>query len=62
MTFRRPAVILMAVASILPLGEPPARWHPVAWLGRAFHWAERRGAGPERAPTARRRDAGRPSA
>ena len=42
MTFRRPAALLMAVALDLVLGEPPARAHPVAWLGRAFNWAERR--------------------
>jgi adenosylcobinamide-phosphate synthase len=45
MTLRRPAVILLAVALDLAAGEPPARWHPVAWLGRAFHWAERRAPG-----------------
>ena len=26
-------------------GEPPARWHPVVWLGRALGWAERRAPG-----------------
>jgi adenosylcobinamide-phosphate synthase len=45
MTLRRPAAILLAVALDLTVGEPPARWHPVAWLGRAFHWAERRAPG-----------------
>jgi len=40
MTLRRPVVILLAVVWDLTAGEPPARWHPVAWLGRAFHWAE----------------------
>jgi adenosylcobinamide-phosphate synthase len=44
-TLRRPAVILLAVVFDLAAGEPPARWHPVAWLGRAFHWAERRAPG-----------------
>jgi len=42
MTLRRPAAILLAVALDLVLGEPPARWHPVVWLGRALDWAERR--------------------
>jgi adenosylcobinamide-phosphate synthase len=45
MTLRRPIVILLAVALDLLAGEPPARWHPVAWLGRALHWAERRAPG-----------------
>jgi adenosylcobinamide-phosphate synthase len=45
MTLRRPAVILLAVAFDLVAGEPPTPWHPVAWLGRAFHWAERRAPG-----------------
>jgi adenosylcobinamide-phosphate synthase len=45
MTFRRPAVILLAVAIDLAAGEPSTRWHPVAWLGRAFHWTERRAPG-----------------
>jgi adenosylcobinamide-phosphate synthase len=45
MTLRRPAAILLAVVLDLVLGEPPARWHPVAWLGRALDWAERRAPG-----------------
>ncbi len=45
MTLRRPAAILLAVALDLALGEPPARWHPVAWLGRALDWAEGRAPG-----------------
>ena len=45
MTLRRPTVILLAVALDLALGEPPARGHPVAWLGRALGWAERRAPG-----------------
>jgi adenosylcobinamide-phosphate synthase len=45
MTPRRPAIILLAVALDLLVGEPPASWHPVVWLGRAFHWAERRAPG-----------------
>ena len=45
MTPRRPAIILLAVALDLLAGEPPASWHPVVWLGRALHWAERRAPG-----------------
>jgi adenosylcobinamide-phosphate synthase len=42
---RRPSAILLAVAVDLALGEPPARWHPVVWLGRGLGWAERRAPG-----------------
>jgi adenosylcobinamide-phosphate synthase len=42
---RRPVAILLAVALDLAAGEPPSRWHPVAWLGRALSWAERRAPG-----------------
>lgn len=45
MTLRRPAAIILAVALDLAAGEPPAGWHPVAWLGRALGWAERRAPG-----------------
>ena len=45
MRLRRPAVLLLAVALDLSLGEPAARWHPVAWIGRALGWAERRAPG-----------------
>lgn len=45
MTLRRPITLLLAVALDLTAGEPPARWHPVAWLGRGFNWAERRAPG-----------------
>lgn len=45
MTLRRPAAILLAVVLDLGLGEPPARWHPVAWLGRALDCAERHAPG-----------------
>ena len=45
MTLRRPAAIVVAVALDLAVGEPPARWHPVVWLGRALGWAERRAPG-----------------
>ncbi len=29
------------------LGDPPNRWHPVAWQGRFLAWAESGGCGPE---------------
>jgi adenosylcobinamide-phosphate synthase len=29
-------VVLLAVAADLALGDPPNRWHPVAWIGRAL--------------------------
>src|SRR5262245_66626496 len=29
----RVAVLLLAVALDLALGDPPNRWHPVAWIG-----------------------------
>jgi adenosylcobinamide-phosphate synthase len=45
MTLRWPIALLLAVAVDLVAGEPPARWHPVAWLGRALSWAERRAPG-----------------
>lgn len=43
----RPAALLVAVGLDLVAGEPPDRWHPVAWLGRALDWAERRAGGRE---------------
>jgi adenosylcobinamide-phosphate synthase len=30
------AVVLLAVAIDLAFGDPPNRWHPVAWIGRAL--------------------------
>jgi adenosylcobinamide-phosphate synthase len=38
----RPGALLLAVALDLVAGEPPDRWHPVAWLGRALAGAEAR--------------------
>ena len=38
----RPSALLLAVALDLVTGELPDRWHPVAWIGRALAWAERR--------------------
>ena len=39
---RRAAVLLVAVALDLALAEPPARVHPVVWLGQAVAALERR--------------------
>jgi adenosylcobinamide-phosphate synthase len=39
---RRAAAVMLATALDLAAGEPPARRHPVVWLGRALAWAERR--------------------
>ena len=43
----------LALAIDLLFGEPPARWHPVVWIGRGLAWAGRRiapseGAAPQR--------------
>ena len=40
-----PGRVVLAVGLDLAAGEPPARWHPVVWLGRALGWAERRAPG-----------------
>ena len=37
-----PAGLLGAVGLDLAVGEPPDRWHPVAWIGRVLAWADRR--------------------
>ena len=40
-----PWAVLLACAPALAiaidrlLGEPPLRWHPVAWMGRWLAWA-----------------------
>ncbi len=38
---RRWLVPLLALALDAILGDPPNRWHPVAWQGRWLAWAER---------------------
>jgi adenosylcobinamide-phosphate synthase len=38
--------LLLAVALDVVLGEPPNRFHPVAWMGRALSWAARLARGP----------------
>jgi len=45
MRLRRPVVLLLAIALDLARGEPATAWHPVAWIGRALGWAERRAPG-----------------
>jgi adenosylcobinamide-phosphate synthase len=40
----RPAPLLLAVGLDVVAGEPPDRWHPVAWIGRALDAIERRAA------------------
>jgi adenosylcobinamide-phosphate synthase len=41
----------VAVAIDLLLGDPPNRWHPVAWMGALIGWGERRA--PAAGPAAR---------
>src|SRR4029450_6581782 len=38
----RPLVLLLALAIDLALGDPPSRYHPVAWLGRLLAAGQRR--------------------
>jgi len=45
----RAGTILAAILLDLALGEPPNRCHPVAWLGQAVAWAERRAPRRDRA-------------
>ncbi|MFM8322815.1 MAG: adenosylcobinamide-phosphate synthase CbiB, partial [Chloroflexota bacterium] len=35
-------ILSLALAIDLLLGEPPNRWHPVAWMGSLIGWARRR--------------------
>ncbi|MDD2712704.1 MAG: adenosylcobinamide-phosphate synthase CbiB [Simplicispira sp.] len=37
-----PLVLLVALAADRALGEPPVRWHPVVWMGRALGWVGQR--------------------
>ncbi|MBI4497765.1 MAG: cobalamin biosynthesis protein CobD [Chloroflexi bacterium] len=47
---RRTAVVLAALVLDLVAGDPPDRWHPVAWVGRLVAWLTRRApqTGPRR--------------
>ena len=47
---RRLLVIILALALDHLLGDPPNRWHPVAWMGRGIAWAQQRAPGPETSP------------
>jgi adenosylcobinamide-phosphate synthase len=35
-------LLVLAVALDLLVGDPPSRWHPVAWVGRLIAWARAR--------------------
>ena len=35
------AVIALAIAVDLAFGDPPSRWHPVAWMGGLLGWGRR---------------------
>jgi adenosylcobinamide-phosphate synthase len=48
--------LLLAFALDRGFGEPPARWHPVVWMGRWLAWSGRRVAPAIDAPAAPRRD------
>ena len=47
------AALWLALAIDQWLGEPPARWHPVVWIGRYLDWAGRRIAPPAGADATR---------
>ena len=36
------AVIALAVVLDFQFGDPPNRWHPVAWMGTLLTWGRRR--------------------
>ncbi|MGK6306297.1 adenosylcobinamide-phosphate synthase CbiB [Variovorax sp. DT-64] len=48
------AAVVLALAIDRMLGEPPARWHPVVWMGRYLAWTGRRIAPPTDAASPRR--------
>nr|WP_162589745.1 adenosylcobinamide-phosphate synthase CbiB [Variovorax sp. RA8] len=48
------AALVLALAVDRILGEPPARWHPVVWMGRYLGWTGRRVAPPIDASPSRR--------
>jgi len=39
---RRVSVLLLALFFDLAFGDPPNRWHPVAWMGHVIAWGRRR--------------------
>lgn len=46
------AALWLALLLDRVLGEPPARWHPVVWMGHYLAWSGRRIAPPDEAPLA----------
>lgn len=44
-------ILLCALAADLLIGDPPNRWHPVAWIGRVLGWLFARGPRAGRLPT-----------
>jgi adenosylcobinamide-phosphate synthase len=46
------AALWLALVLDRALGEPPARWHPVVWMGHYLGWAGRRIAPPAETPLA----------
>lgn len=46
---REALVLLVALAADAAFGDPPSRWHPVAWCGRVIGWGQRRWAHGSRA-------------
>ncbi len=47
---RRIFVIVIALFLDAILGDPPNRWHPVAWMGRVIAWGQRRAPEPQTSP------------
>ncbi|HHB91083.1 MAG TPA: cobalamin biosynthesis protein CobD [Anaerolineae bacterium] len=47
---KRITVILLALLLDQFLGDPPNRWHPVAWMGRGIAWSQRHAPGGGEAP------------
>ncbi len=42
---KRASVLPLALLLDFWLGDPPNRWHPVAWMGRALGWAQQHAPG-----------------
>ncbi len=47
---RRLIIIFFALLIDQLFGDPPNRWHPVAWMGQGIAWAQRRAPGTEASP------------
>ena len=54
---RRLAVLGVALALDLALGEPPSRLHPVVWIGRLIGWFEKKSFTHDPCPVTRERGA-----